>query len=384
MPILVSLLVFYIILYPKEIIEATKAGISIWVNSVLPSLLPFFIGVEILSGLGVVKFIGTLIEPIVRPLFKVPGEASFVFAMSITSGYPIGVKLTADLRKKGIITKDEAQRMISFCSTSGPLFIIGAVSVGMFQNEAIGSFITIAHYLGAVLVGLIFRNYRSNSLIYCEISKSQNIIKKAFNDMLKARKDDGRSFGKLLGDSVREAISTQLLVGGIIVLFSVIIKEISLLGIIDYIKLYFNNLITNSGNIINVLLTGFIELTIGCKMVSETIVSPTLQVVLVTMIISWSGLSVHAQAASFMNDTDINISLYVISKLLHSILSGFIVLILFLTKAQNYFIKEVFNYTTVTIEKYTWFQKLFFSTELFTGITLALIVFGIIYFIIKN
>ncbi|WP_432400655.1 nucleoside recognition domain-containing protein [Wukongibacter sp. M2B1] len=125
---IVFVMVFYILVYPSEIIEATRSGIILWANVVLPSLLPFFIGAELLVGLGLVKFIGVLIEPIIRPIFNVPGEASFVFAMSITSGYPIGVKLTSNLRRNGDISQSEAQRIISFCSTSGPLFMIGAVA----------------------------------------------------------------------------------------------------------------------------------------------------------------------------------------------------------------------------------------------------------------
>lgn len=126
---IVFLMVFFILIYPSDIIEATRSGILLWANVVLPSLLPFFIGAELLVGLGLVKFIGVLIEPIIRPIFNVPGEASFIFAMSITSGYPIGVKLTSNLRRNNVITQSEAQRIISFCSTSGPLFMIGAVAM---------------------------------------------------------------------------------------------------------------------------------------------------------------------------------------------------------------------------------------------------------------
>ena len=33
------------------------------------------------------------------------------------------------------ISKFETQRLVSFCSTSGPLFIVGAVATGMFKNH---------------------------------------------------------------------------------------------------------------------------------------------------------------------------------------------------------------------------------------------------------
>ena len=44
-------------------------------------------------GMGVVHFIGVLMEPLMRPLFNVPGTGAFVLAMGIASGYPLGAAL---------------------------------------------------------------------------------------------------------------------------------------------------------------------------------------------------------------------------------------------------------------------------------------------------
>lgn len=147
--LIVVLLVVSIVIYPKESVEASYNGLMTWFTIVLPSLLPFFVGAEMLIGLGVVRFIGCLLEPVMRPLFNVPGEGSFAFAMSITSGYPVGVKITSKLRQEGTITKAEAQRMAAFCSTSGPLFILGAVGVGMFHSPQVGIALAICHYIAA-------------------------------------------------------------------------------------------------------------------------------------------------------------------------------------------------------------------------------------------
>ena len=42
---------------------------------------------------------------------------------------------------------------------------------------------------------------------------------------------DGRVFGQLLGDSIRDSINTLLLIGGFITMFSVILRILSILGI---------------------------------------------------------------------------------------------------------------------------------------------------------
>lgn len=127
--LLTVFLVVCLIVFPHNTINASLNGLITWSSIVLPSLLPFFIGSEILIGLGVVNFIGVLLSPIMYPLFRVSGKGSFPFAMSIASGYPVGVTLVSKLRIQNAINRIEAQRLVSFCSTSGPLFIIGAVAL---------------------------------------------------------------------------------------------------------------------------------------------------------------------------------------------------------------------------------------------------------------
>lgn len=63
--------------YPKESFDSAIMGLNLWWNVVFPALLPFFILSEILMGLGVVHFIGVLLEPLMRPLFNVPGVGAF-------------------------------------------------------------------------------------------------------------------------------------------------------------------------------------------------------------------------------------------------------------------------------------------------------------------
>ncbi len=388
--ILTLVMVFNIILFPKEIIGATKKGIMIWFNSVLPSLLPFFIGVELLIGLGIVKFIGVLIEPIIRPIFNVPGEASFIFAMSITSGYPMGVKITSDLRNRGIINKIEAQRILAFCSTSGPLFMIGAVAIGMFNNLQIGPYMAIAHYLSAISVGIIFRFYGRKENLNRSLergvrpSTKQNIALVAFKEMLYAKKKDGRSFGQLLGDSVKESINTIVMVGGFIVLFSVIMEEVTLLGILNQIYYIINKIGMSAiipNELIEAVFTGFIEITMGCHVTSKMIVlSPIIQITLATMIISWSGLSIHAQSASILSSTDINMKIYIFSKLLHSIISGiyiYIILIFIDFKALED-IKTVFSHSYIKLTQLKWLDVFIFSSNIFIVMVTSLILLGIL------
>ena len=148
----------------KSIYNSSKRRINIWVNVLIPSLLPFIIGANLVIDLKVVDIIGYIINPIARFIFNVSGKSALVFAISTVSGYPVGAKLASELRNQKQISKFEAQRLVSFCSTSGPLFIIGAVATGMFKNPSLGYLMLICHYLGSISVGILFRNYGKESL----------------------------------------------------------------------------------------------------------------------------------------------------------------------------------------------------------------------------
>jgi nucleoside recognition membrane protein YjiH len=84
-----------LILFSESGFSAAVSGLDTWWKIVFPALLPFFIIAEMLMGLGVVNFLGVLLEPLMRPLFKVPGVGAFALSMGLASGYPIGAKITA-------------------------------------------------------------------------------------------------------------------------------------------------------------------------------------------------------------------------------------------------------------------------------------------------
>ena len=141
--------------------QSTLNGLDVWLTKVVPALFPFFFATKLLTEMHVVEKIAKIFNPITTRLFKTPGISSYVFLMSIISGYPVGAKLISELFKQGKIDSDAATKMNSFCSTSGPLFVIGTVGVCMFYSQIVGVIILISHILGAILNGILYRSYKS-------------------------------------------------------------------------------------------------------------------------------------------------------------------------------------------------------------------------------
>ena len=345
-----------IIIFSEEAFQAALEGLKVWWEIVFPSLLPFFIIAEILMGLGVVHFMGTLLEPLMKPLFKVPGVGAFAMAMGLASGYPIGAKITANLRRKNLCTKTEGERLLSFTNTADPLFMVGAVSVGMFHSPRLGIIIAGSHYISSILIGIIMRFYKGNKdemNVQIRNKKTEsNIFIRAYDELITARKSDGRNLGELFGDSVRESISTLLLVGGFIILFSVITKIIIVTGMINIISnsllLVLKPLGITSNSIIPII-SGFFEITNGANLASQA-KAPLLEQLLITnAIIAWSGLSVHGQVATMINGTDLNLKPYIFARIIQAVLAAITTIFLFNSKigiAQTTFVPIFENIST--------------------------------------
>ncbi|PAB58883.1 sporulation integral membrane protein YlbJ [Anaeromicrobium sediminis] len=376
-----------IALNPKVSYEGAKLGVSTWINVVLPALLPFFIGTEMLIRLGFVRFIGTLLEPIVKPIFNVPGEGSFIFLMSIASGYPMGVKLTSQLREDNLISKEDGQRLLSFCSTSGPLFILGAVAIGMFQNKSLGILILISHYLGSLMTGFTFRFYKKSKSNNFSLNKTTYSGK--IKTSLSYMKNTNNSFGVIFSESVKKGMEVLFVIGGYIILFSVLIQIIKHGNIIEALTIKISSmplLGSLDRKIYTALISGFIEITVGCRELSliESL-SFRNQAVFASLIISWSGLSIHAQSLSIISKTDLSCGIYIFSKVIHSFFSALLAFSLCIFYPHGLFTsKGVFNDLYEPIFSLGFMAKFKYSFFLFLHFNLGLLLLGLFFIVISK
>lgn len=339
-------LVFIIISFPKQAYHASLRGLQIWWDVVFPALLPFFITAELLVGFGVVHFLGVILEPLMRPLFRVPGVGGFVLSMGVASGYPMGAKLTTNLREQKMVSRIEGERLLAITSTSGPLFMFGAVAVGFFHDVRLGILIALAHYLGAFTVGILMRYYSpAQEREFRKKHKKipfRGTLRRAFREMHQARVKDGRPLGTLMGDAVMNSIQTLLLVGGFIIVFSVVINVLGIIGITTLLALFVKILFMLIGipaDLSLAAVAGIFEITLGSQLSSETAnVALVHKVALAGAIIAWSGLSVHAQVASLISKTDLRYLPYLIARLMHACFTAWFTYLLW--KPYQHFIQK--------------------------------------------
>lgn len=281
------------VIFPSLYINVTLNGISAWAFNVLPSVLPFIFFTKVLTSLGIVEKFSNLFKKSCNKLFKTPPVSSYVFITSMISGYPVGAKMTADLYLSSKITKSDAFKMTSFCSTSGPMFIIGAVGIGMLKNATFGYIIFISHILGALLNGLLYRNIKvkEEKIEYTEITNTQN-----------------------LSTMVIDSALSIITVGTIIAIFFVVITSLSPIF----------NLFPPQ---ISCVLEGITEITKGCLDISTNI-HGALSVVACTFVISFGGISTILQSITMLNSLRMPIKLFILQKVTHALFSTIISLLL--------------------------------------------------------
>lgn len=327
-------LVIALVSNPQTSFQAALRGLNIWWEVVFPATLPFIVLSEILMGFGVVHFVGILLEPLMRPLFNVPGTGGFVLTMGFASGYPVTAKLTTSLREKGNITRAEGERLVSFVTTGDPLFVIGAVAVGFFHSEQLGFILAATHYVSALIIGVLYRFHAPRALSSRPISKNKlPLLLRALQAMHRARLNDGRPFGRLMGDAVHSALQTLLMIGGFLIVFSVIIQLFSTLNITQLLSAIITILLAPFDlppQFAKALISGLFEVTLGSQAASEVPGQVTMmwKAAIASAIISWGGLSVHAQVASILANTDIRFTPYLVARFFHALLAAIMTILL--------------------------------------------------------
>ena len=100
--IVVTIIIFFLMLFfPQTAICGASLGLMLWFQTVLPVLLPFLILTALLLKSNGFFLISRLVRPILRPLFGISDYGSFALLVGFLCGYPMGSKVTADLKREG-------------------------------------------------------------------------------------------------------------------------------------------------------------------------------------------------------------------------------------------------------------------------------------------
>jgi len=279
---------------PGEAFRASLSGLQIWWQNVFPGLLPPIMLAELLAASGLLHGLATLAEPLTRGLFRLPGAAGWAIAFGWSAGIPAGAKETARLRDNGMIRDEDVDTVLLVSHVPNPFLVVLVIGFGFLQSPLLGWAIATGLWVAAILSGFVWSRItaqRKPKVPRIPLAHSRAILIRAVRAAADARQDDGRPLGKLLADSVTNAVSTLMTIGGLMMMCAVVVRLLQL-----FIP----------GNDLWLSVPGLYELHLGAYETSRSALfasEPAQASALLAAALAWSGWSglLQARAAFGLN-----------------------------------------------------------------------------------
>lgn len=293
---------FFLLLFLKNSAlsqEAVRRGISLCLESLIPSLFPCMVLSEILLSLiEGQQEIARLLTPVGRFLGLTP-LGTTALLLGLLSGFPIGARAACHLYDKGQIGRTEAERILRYGTIPSSGFLIGTVGSGLYRDIRFG----ITLYLT-----LLF-----STLFVARLEKSIKKYKPTPPPLASACLHSSPvRFSRIFTNAVTGAANGGLLVSAYVLFFSALGSAL--------------DAVLGSGNLSGegrAFLFCLLELSSGMQL-TATLPSRLLGTVLAAFAAGWSGISVHCQLLSLTDGRGFSMGAYLLSKLAVGVLSAII------------------------------------------------------------
>lgn len=273
------------IVFPQVTEMGSKTAIVLWINSIVPVMLPFFIFSEFIKKTGDLRRLPSGIYP---------------FAVAFLSGYPMGAKVVGDFVKENKITTNKGISILSYSLVTGPAFIL--FTVGNFIGSQKAAFvIASAHYAGALINGLVFRSNEEQGLA-------------SFKNNTDCSKDYLENFT----ESIVCGFKAMAMILAYLMFFTIGITLLEHWGVFSGLKYQW----------IEGFIKGIFEMTIGINFVGLCDISIETKAIISSFLVSFGGMSVIGQSMSMTGGTGIGLMDILKIKISHGILASIITVIL--------------------------------------------------------
>lgn len=316
-------------------------GLKLWLDKMIPSLLPFMILSGIVIRLGLTENIASFVYPLIRPLYRISKNACYCMMLGFLCGFPMGARVVADLYSRGQLTREEGEYLLCFCNNIGPVYYCSFVLpllhreltvpylFGMYGIPALyGIFLRYTRYRS--LDTLMEKGTMSGELRLCGGTGSQGRLRSCRPPVFhlhpkqeqssaargNSRKSLIRRGERLLSETdqaINAALRSILTLGGYMILFN-------LLNLIPHVL--FGKQIP--------LPAPLFEITGGLSLLQA-------QAPLYSLLaLSFGGLSCIAQTYSCIRDTDLSIVDYALHKVILTLLNATFYLCWFLLSPMSF------------------------------------------------
>ena len=178
----------------------------------------------------------------------------------------------------------------------------------------------ITHILAGICVGIMFRFWKySDKEDMCVYHRNTTLLNSPNNRI----SCNIKNLGEILSVSISNAISSVVMIGGFVVIFS-ILNSSGILAILSTILAPLLHAFGIDSSFAQPFVSGIVELTNGISGISNIMnKSISTNIVLVAFLLGFGGFSVLLQVFSIISKTDISILPYLLGKLLHGVIAAF-------------------------------------------------------------
>lgn len=296
-----SLLFLGLLLFcPEAAIRGSKYGSALWLNELIPTLLPFFIGLRLFQ----------LCLP------KAASHKAFLL-LGLLCGYPSGASLVTEQYKQGILSQPQAYFYLGFVNNPSPMFILSFCCFTLLH-------MTVPFAL--LFFGLVILSGFTGSFLFYLFLKMPVVRNKFIeeNELLyncpaisEIKGEQKMSLSHQLDTIILESFILIAKIGGYVILFSI-------LG--QFIRIFFS-----SSSISGILCLGSIEITSGISYLQISTLPLATKEVLTASLLAFGGLSAAAQTSSVLSQSGLSVFPYIINKLINAGIAGLLCYLLFNT-----------------------------------------------------
>lgn len=111
-----------LLFFPDVSAAATREGVALCLQTVLPSLFPFFVLSSLLVQSDVPRLLSRAMAGVMYPLFGVSGAGASALILGLLGGYPVGARTVAELYGRGEIARRKPSSCSRSATTPAPAF----------------------------------------------------------------------------------------------------------------------------------------------------------------------------------------------------------------------------------------------------------------------
>ena len=291
-------LFFFMLSTPDLVFKGAQDGLMLWFYTVLPTLLPFLVIINVMLKTNIVCHISRFLHPFFGPLLHVSQNGCFAVLAGFLCGYPMGAKVTADLVKQKRISLSEGSYLLSFCNNTSPGFMVSFVICHTIGKPSLVVPSMLIFLCVPLLLSFLFRH------IYSIKKENPFMVSSGFPS------DTNQFSLTVIDDSIMDGFETITKVGGYIILFSVLLTLADALPV--------------SSHWWTQGILPFLEITNGVTMIGHGNLSFPVKYAFIMGLCAFGGFCSAAQTQCMLSGSGLKTLPYIMEKLAAALATSFL------------------------------------------------------------